>query len=83
MCLFTASLPEAEKLEALPGLPDCDEGTLAWIPKTELSRLKLWEGDRVFLRLLDECEDFFSLKLVYEGDRLVSCALNGREPEAI
>ena len=30
----------------------CDEGDLAWIDKSELRRLTLWEGDRIFLRLL-------------------------------
>ena len=39
--------------------------------KKEIKDLKLWEGDKIFLRLLDECEEYFSLKLVYEGDTLV------------
>jgi 8-oxo-dGTP diphosphatase len=30
--------------------------------------LNLWEGDRVFLKLLGETEEFFSLKLVYDKD---------------
>ena len=41
-------------------LKDCDEGELAWIKKSELLRLTLWEGDRIFLRLLDSDEPFFS-----------------------
>ena len=40
--------------------------------------LNLWEGDRIFLRLLDEDEPFFSLKLVYQGDDLVEAVLNGK-----
>ena len=55
---------------------DCDEGELAWIDKRALLELPLWEGDRIFLRLLDQGAPFFSLKLVYEGERLVSSSLN-------
>ena len=50
---------------------DCDEGELVWLPKAELPGKNLWEGDRLFLRALDERQDFFSLKLRYEGERLV------------
>lgn len=56
---------------------DCDEGTLAWIDKTRLAALQQWEGDRIFLRLMDEQCPFFSLKLVYEGDTLKEAVLNG------
>ncbi|MCD8008066.1 MAG: 8-oxo-dGTP diphosphatase [Clostridiales bacterium] len=58
-------------------LTDCDEGTLEWVPKERVRELPLWEGDHIFLRLLDEGGPFFSLKLVYQGDTLVSAALNG------
>ena len=58
-------------------LSDCDEGVLEWVPKAELGRLNLWEGDLIFHRLLDENIPFFSLKLCYEGDSLVRAALNG------
>lgn len=51
--------------------PDCSEGVLKWIPKTEVLNLNLWEGDRIFLKLLVENDHFFSLKLVYEGDTLI------------
>ena len=44
-------------------LKDCDEGELAWIGKKDLLALPAWEGDKVFLRLLDEEVPFFSLKL--------------------
>ena len=60
-------------------LKECDEGDLEWIKKSELLSLKLWEGDEIFLRLLDTDEPFFSLKLKYEGDSLVLAVLNGRE----
>lgn len=53
-------------------LTACDEGELVWVRKKEIDRLNLWEGDRLFFRLLDEECRLFSLKLVYEGDTLVS-----------
>lgn len=56
----------------------CDEGELEWIKKSELMKLTLWEGDKIFLRLLDENEPFFSLKLSYDGDELISAKLNGK-----
>ena len=64
MHLFTATEYEGE-------LQDCEEGELVWIPKTDIVKLNLWEGDKVFLRLLDESKEFFSLKLTYRGDTLV------------
>ncbi len=76
MCLYTAERFEGE-------LMDCDEGTLEWVPKSKLRELNLWQGDYIFLRLLEEREEFFSLKLVYEGDALQEAVLDGRElPEA-
>ena len=56
----------------------CDEGELEWINKSELMKLTLWEGDRIFLRLLETDEPFFSLKLSYDGDELIGAKLNGR-----
>lgn len=65
MCLFTADGFEGE-------ICPCDEGKLAWIDKTEILKLPTWEGDAVFLKLLLEGEQrFFTLKLVYEGEKLV------------
>ena len=60
---------------------ECDEGVLEWIGKAELLALPQWEGDRIFLRLLDTDESFFSLKLRYEGETLRQAVLNGRELE--
>ena len=57
---------------------DCDEGTLRWIDRERLLELPMWEGDRIFLRLLDEDAPFFSLKLVYRGEELTRAVLNGR-----
>lgn len=48
-------------------LIDCDEGELVWIDKKDVYDLELWEGDRIFLKLLEDRRDFFSLKLVYDG----------------
>lgn len=59
----------------------CDEGELEWIEKQRLQALPIWEGDKIFLRLLDSEQPFFSLKLCYEGERLVSAALNGKAME--
>ena len=56
----------------------CEEGNLEWISRKRLLELPLWEGDKIFLRLLDEDAPFFSLKLGYEGDRLVEAVLDGR-----
>ncbi len=55
----------------------CDEGELQWIPKNELGRLNLWEGDRVFLYLMAQERPFFSMKLTYHGDMLVESVLDG------
>ena len=63
-------------------LRQCDEGDLAWIKKSELLKLKLWEGAKIFLRLLASDAPFFSLKLKYEGDTLVLAVLNGKRLEA-
>ncbi len=73
MHLFTATTWCGE-----PDMSIDDEGTLAWISKKELMDLNLWEGDRIFLRLLlNENTPFFSLKLVYEQDEMVKAILNG------
>lgn len=57
---------------------DCDEGELKWIEKSRLADLPQWEGDRIFLDLIGRDTPFFSLKLVYEGDRLTSAVLDGK-----
>ena len=73
MHLFTATEWRGE-----PDMSIDDEGILAWIRKADLMGLNLWEGDRIFLRLLlDEGQPFFSLKLVYVQDEMVSAKLNG------
>lgn len=59
----------------------CDEGDLAWIGRGEMYRLTLWQGDRIFLRLLEKDAPFFSLKLVYHGDTLTAAVLDGKDLE--
>ena len=72
MHLFTASDWSGEETA-------CNEGELEWIDKSRLFDLTLWEGDKIFLRLLmDPAQPFFSLKLVYRGDDLVEAKLVGR-----
>ena len=58
---------------------ECDEGELAWIKKQKLFDLTLWQGDRIFLKLLQEDVPFFSLKLTYQGDELLEAVLNGEK----
>lgn len=73
MCLYTADDYEGE-------VGACDEGTLEWVQKDKVLELNLWEGDRIFLRLLEERKDFFSLKLCYDANGKLTCAiLDGRK----
>ena len=75
MHLFTA-----DGFEGTPA--ECDEGVLEWVPKGQIDDLNIWEGDKIFFRLLTEEAPFFSLKLVYNGSGgLVSAALNGSAME--
>ena len=60
-------------------VPECSEGDLAWIPKEKIPELPMWAGDRIFLKLLDEERPFFSLRLEYSGDDLLSASLDGSE----
>ena len=71
MHLFTASGFEGT-------LKECGEGELAWIRKRDLLALPAWEGDKIFLRLLEKDTPFFSLKLRYAGETLAEAKLNGR-----
>ena len=57
----------------------CDEGELEWISKKDFSALPMWEGDRIFLALLESNAPFFSLKLTYKGEHLTEAVLNGEK----
>ena len=72
MFLYTADGFEGTLDET--AMKNCNEGTLAWIPKSEISKLNLWEGDRIFLKLLLDDKGMFSMKLTYQGDELVDVA---------
>ncbi|MEE1279037.1 MAG: 8-oxo-dGTP diphosphatase [Acutalibacteraceae bacterium] len=52
-------------------LSDCDEGELLFLEKEKLFTLPAWEGDKIFLELILKDSPFFSLKLVYEDEKLV------------
>ncbi|MBO5178696.1 MAG: 8-oxo-dGTP diphosphatase [Lachnospiraceae bacterium] len=71
MFLYTADGYEGE-------ITECNEGNLEWVKKREVYQLPVWEGDKVFFRLLEEEIPVFSLKLRYEGDNLVETVLNGK-----
>lgn len=59
---------------------DCDEGVLEWVDKQKVFDLALWEGDKIFLKLIDKADyPFFSLRLEYNGEKLVSAILNETE----
>lgn len=58
---------------------DCDEGKLEWYPIDKINELELWEGDKIFFRLLKENAPFFSLKLTYKQGKLVEAVLNGKK----
>ncbi len=58
---------------------DCNEGELCWVDKKELYSLPLWQGDKIFLKLIEENCPFFSLKLEYKGETLINAILNGRK----
>lgn len=70
MCLYTADGFEGE-------LISCNEGTLEWVEKSRVAELPIWEGDKIFLELLHTDREFFSLKLVYEGECLTEAILDG------
>ena len=58
-------------------LKECDEGVLEWLPRGRLLELPHWEGDAIFLKLIeDDGQPFFSLKLRYEGETLAEAVLD-------
>ena len=70
MHLFVCTAWDGEEKE-------CDEGELAWIDKKKLFELTMWEGDRIFLKLIETERPFFSLKLTYQGEKLICAELDG------
>lgn len=57
----------------------CDEGTLEWIDKEKVYDLPIWEGDKIFFKLIEQPRACFSLKLRYVGDQLVEAVLDGKD----
>ena len=72
MFLYTADSYEGE-------MTKCNEGNLEWVKKFDVYNLPIWEGDKLFFRLLEEEVPVFSLKLRYEGDKLVEAVLDGKD----
>ena len=73
MHLFTATAWTGELIE-------CNEGDLEWIAREKVYDLPIWEGDKIFFRLLEENRPFFSLKLSYDAkDVLLRAVLDGKE----
>ena len=69
MHVFTASLAR----ELRPASDACDEGELFWVPVSEIMDLPVWEGDKLmFAKLFSDDRRFFTMKLSYDGDKLVS-----------
>ncbi len=60
-------------------LCECDEGELCWVEISEIYNLPIWQGDKIFLKLIEQKVPFFSLKLEYKGDTLIKAILNGEE----
>ena len=76
--LYTADRWEGEMIKG----DACKEGVLEWVPKEKVTSLPIWEGDKIFFRLLNEDHPVFSLKLIYEnGDKLTEAVLDGRKLE--
>ena len=71
MHLFTATRFKGDMIV-------CDEGDLEWIDQSRLLALTLWEGDRIFLKLLQQNAPYFELTLRYHGDQLTGAELNGK-----
>ena len=78
MYLYTADCFTGTQIE-------CDEGELVWVRKDEMDSLTLWEGDKIFLKLLAQDSPFFSLKLRYKGEVLEERILKvyGRTGQAL
>ena len=77
MHLYTADRWQGEMIRG----DACNEGVLEWVPKAQVPQLPIWEGDKIFFRLMAEDRPWFSLKLVYDGDVLTQAVLDGQPVE--
>ena len=73
MHLFTADEFEGKSIA-------CDEGELEWVDIDKIESLHIWEGDKIFFRLLRENRPFFSLKLSYDENGILLDAVLDGEP---
>lgn len=71
MCLYSADAFTGDIIE-------CNEGKLEWIKKSDYLKLNLWEGDPIFINLMESEHPFFSLKLVYKSGKLIEKYLDGK-----
>ena len=50
---------------------DSDEGELRWVEKENLQTLPMWEGDKIFIDIMESTDRFFKVELIYDGDNLI------------
>jgi len=55
---------------------DCKEGILEWIDKKQIFNLNIWEGDKIFLKILQEKNCFFTGKFEYKKNKLIKYKIN-------
>lgn len=63
-------------------LIDSNEGVLHWIDDAALLTLNLWEGDKIFLKWLDQ-NSFFSGQFVYLAGQLSEYSVVFYEPQRV
>ncbi len=51
---------------------ECNEGDLQWVAKNEVTKLNTWEGDKIFLEKMQVCNNFFTVKFEYDGEKLIN-----------
>ena len=64
MFIYTADRFEGE-------LTECSEGELLWVEKSKVPDLNRCEGDILFLKKLMEDSEFFTIKVQYQGEKLI------------
>lgn len=72
MHLYTATDWTGEMIQG----DACAEGLLEWVPMPRADTLPIWEGDKVFLRLLRQGAPLFELTLRYHGEQLAEWSLD-------
>ena len=78
-CVLTAELTSAEAQSVSEGARFSDEGTLHWVPESQLLSLNLWEGDRTFLPKVLAGDSVFGT-LRYDHGRLAAFRLECPPP---